>query len=126
MTFTAVLNVKPHGKGRPRFGNGRTYTDAKTVAAEEAIRFQLRQLETLPMFEGPLRVDVFFFLKRPKSAPKRTHPTVRYDIDNLIKLLLDACNGLLWADDCQVCAITASKRYDVKEWIRIAVEEMPA
>jgi Holliday junction resolvase RusA-like endonuclease len=124
LSFSATLNVKPRAKGRPRFGKGRSYTDAKTVEAEQAIRFQLLQLPNLPKFEGPITLNVLFCLKRPKSAKDRLHPVVQYDIDNLLKLLMDACNGLLWNDDGQVCRVAASKLYSANECIQIGIMEI--
>ncbi len=36
------------------------------------------------------------------------------DIDNLIKTVLDACNGHVWKDDNQITEITSSKRYGIE------------
>ena len=35
----------------------------------------------------------------------------RRDIDNYNKLLFDACNGLLWCDDCQIVELSIKKIY---------------
>ena len=70
-------------------------------------------------------VEVEFVYARPKShfgtgrnanlikdtAP--THPTSRAqgDLDKTCRALLDACTDILFADDSQVVALTARKRY---------------
>jgi len=123
VTFSATLHVSPRGKGRPRFGKGRTFTDAKTVAAEAEIRWLL-QKEKPPCLAGPVCLVVRFFLLRPKSAKKRPYPDVRSDLDNYLKMLLDACNKILWNDDAQVCHVTASKSYCLTERIEIEVGEL--
>ena len=71
--------------------------------------------------ETPLCVDITFYLSIPISWSKKrrtdaingiTRPTARNgDIDNLIKAVLDAGNGLLWADDTFITDIVARKRY---------------
>lgn len=46
------------------------------------------------------------------------------DIDNLIKTVLDACNGHVWKDDNQITEITSSKRYGIEPKIIIRIEEI--
>ena len=36
----------------------------------------------------------------------------RHDIDNLAKLVLDACNGIVWKDDSQVDRLLVERHYD--------------
>lgn len=60
----------------------------------------------------PLAVSLRFVVTRPPSVPKkRLLPVVKPDLDNYVKLVLDACNGYLWPDDSQVCRVTAEKTY---------------
>lgn len=79
-------------KQRPRQGKGgRFYTPAKTRAAEEELGMRLREAGARPI-AGELRVTLAF----------RTATNHQRDIDNLAKLVLDACNGVAWGDDAQV------------------------
>ena len=60
----------------------------------------------------PVYVAAAFSLQRPKSAPKRVVlPTTKPDIDKLLRALLDACTGVLWADDSQVVDVRVIKNY---------------
>ena len=72
--------------------------------------------------QGPLAIEAVFTFLRPKSAPKsRTMPEVKPDIDNLVKLLLDALNGVVWRDDAQVVQLVARKVYGETEQTRLVV-----
>ena len=57
-------------------------------------------------------VNLHFHFPRPKSLPKRIKSMVkRPDIDKIQRAVLDGVTGILIADDSQVFAITARKRY---------------
>jgi Holliday junction resolvase RusA-like endonuclease len=51
-------------------------------------------------------------MPRVKSATKRIYPGKKPDLDNLLKLLKDACNGIVWMDDSQVVIMIAKKVYE--------------
>lgn len=116
-TWRAILVVEPAGKGRPRtdFVRKRNYTPQKTVAKEEEIRYWLLQKEA-PKFEGPVEMTLTFYLRRPKSLPKRrkSYATKRPDLDNYLKLFCDAANGILYDDDSQIVKATIMKKYTDK------------
>jgi Holliday junction resolvase RusA-like endonuclease len=59
-------------------------------------------------------VDVDFVLPRPSSVPehRRLRPTVKPDIDKLIRAVNDALAGILFPDDCQVVSIRVTKGYE--------------
>lgn len=65
---------------------------------------------------GPVRLEVDFFLPRPKSIPKsqRPSPIVPPDLDKLLRAVGDAIgqSGLIWGDDSQIVEISARKHYD--------------
>ena len=64
------------------------------------------------MFEGAVRIEIFFRLEKPKSV-KRTYPTKPPDLDKLIRSVLDALTGVAYIDDSQVVEIAAKKAYGV-------------
>lgn len=53
---------------------------------------------------------IVFTIKKPKSV-KRNYPTVKPDVDNFLKSLLDALNQIAYEDDAQIIEINASKKY---------------
>jgi Holliday junction resolvase RusA-like endonuclease len=122
----------PVGKGRPRMTRGGiAYTPARTRAAERRIAAALAaaRLVVTPL-EGPLDVMLDFRLPVPQSWPVKRREmalngvlsaTTRPDLDNLIKLVYDACNGRLWEDDKQIVSATAKKRYAASPGVHIMV-----
>ena len=65
---------------------------------------------------GPVSIRMIFWFDRPKghSKARRTkgEPKIsRPDIDNLVKLGLDALNGVAYNDDGQVYLLLAEKWY---------------
>jgi Holliday junction resolvase RusA-like endonuclease len=119
ITFT--LAGIPKGKGRPRFAAGRTYTPADTVNAEINIAFAARQaMHGQPPMEGPVQAVIVSRFPVPASwsAKKRAEaiagkllPTKKPDADNVIKLLCDACNQIVYRDDAQIVSVAYAKSY---------------
>jgi Holliday junction resolvase RusA-like endonuclease len=104
----------PEGKGRPKFGNGRVYTPRRTELAEGEIRRAWEE-RGAPRLDGPLSVRVTLIVERPRghyradgvtlSAEGLRHPlpdTRKPDVDNALKLVLDALNKRAWTDDVRV------------------------
>ena len=50
-------------------------------------------------------------------------PTTKPDIDNVIKAVLDGLNGVAYADDSQVVALSASKCYSDDPRVVVIVED---
>ncbi len=110
--LTYVFDLEPVAKGRPRLGKyGGVFTPQATKTFEAMVGYQARaQHKALPL-EGPLKLILRFYLK-PPVRKTREHPSGRPDIDNYLKAILDALNGIVWIDDAQVCQIKAIKIYD--------------
>lgn len=107
-------------KGRPRFGKGRTFTDAKTVQAEKHIQRHAVEQIGKPCLTGPLHLALTISIAPPPSWSRkktadalagRILPTSRPDIDNQMKTAADALNGIAWKDDAQIVDARLSRRY---------------
>lgn len=114
-----TISGEPVGKGRPRFYGGHAVTPPKTREYEERIR-ELFAYSQLKMIEGPVSVEVLAYYKIPKSATKsrkenmrsgKEKPTIKPDIDNVIKAICDALNGYAYEDDKQIVQLSAVKGY---------------
>jgi Holliday junction resolvase RusA-like endonuclease len=131
--IVTFIKCDPVPKARPRFTmGGRAYTAKATVNAEIAIRENMinsllkegitpsanillikrneKRLLTPIFGEMPISIKINFFLKKPKSV-RRKYPTARPDLDNYLKLVFDALNGVLFVDDSQIVEIGARKLY---------------
>lgn len=73
-------------------------------------------------------VKIRFIMPIPKSLARKVKPddlhTKKPDIDNLIKGLFDAANGLIWQDDNQVVDVQAVKVYGDNPGIELEVTEL--
>ena len=116
-SITFTIDGQPKALARHRTTrSGHTYDpqsnkDAKkrVVDAAKAVMFASRMESPL---QGPIKLDVTFYMKRPKATPvTETWCIKRPDLDNMEKLLNDALQGVLFDDDSQVCVINSSKLY---------------
>jgi crossover junction endodeoxyribonuclease RusA len=103
--LAVTIPGEPVPKGRPRFakGTGNVYTPAATKKAEELVAWSVKiAWRREPMQDGAFGVHMTFYrgTKRP------------VDLDNLIKLVWDSCNDVLFRDDSQVCSVNAIKSMD--------------
>ncbi len=121
--ITIPICPVPQPRARVRIGNGRvwSYTPGEADAAKAAIVMYCKRLKLMPR-ETPVRVDIRFVLPKPASV-KRDLPCVKPDLDNLVKLVLDALNGVAWTDDSQVVELHTSKVYG-QPGIILEIEEV--
>ena len=137
MRLTFSVNMQPKCKGRPRFSyrhfSRRVYTPKTTVEAEIDVAVSAQKEmkhQKAEMIKGkPIRAQIDFFFKMPNSwnQTKRNanfdKPAQnRKDLDNLVKLVLDACNGIVYDDDHNVTEIVTHKTWASRDWLHISFE----
>ena len=129
----------PVPQGRPcvNMRRGIVYDPSESKQEKQRIKMELMihmRKYTIPMLDGPLKVTIRFFIPIPKSFSKkrrvdahegRLFPIPRPDLDNLAKLVLDACNGILFTDDRCIVDLVLSKRYSNDPRVVIEVEGVP-
>lgn len=120
------------GKGRPRFTRqGITYTDKKTVEYERLIKNEyLKHTEYIS--DKSIRMSIYVCFAPNKSDSKKNkliklmnklRPKKKPDIDNVIKIVLDALNKVAYEDDTQVNELHVMRHYDEQERLIICLSE---
>jgi Holliday junction resolvase RusA-like endonuclease len=94
-----VIEGEPQSKARARMTrNGHVYTPRTTREAMEQIGYQFRSENPgwQPAADGTFGVIALFYCATWQ----------RRDVDNMLKLILDAFNRVVWADDSQVTEVS--------------------
>ena len=133
-----VIPGAPVGKGRPKFARRgafvTAYTPEKTASYENLVKLAASgAMAGRPPMEGAADVSIALFVTPPASWSQKKQraallgqvfPTSKPDIDNVIKGIFDAMNGIVWQDDKQVVSLRVFKRYS--DTARASVEVSPA
>jgi len=115
----------PRGKGRPKFArrgkHTHVYSDDKTVAYETLIANEAKiAMAGLSPLSEPLELGLTVYVEPVASCSRKaresmlsgaTWPAKKPDLDNVVKAVLDACNGITFVDDALVVRIRAEKKY---------------
>lgn len=110
MEATFTIPGKPKGKGRPRFGNGHTYTPKDTKDYEDLVKWAYASGRKEKWFDGPVIVRIDAYLN-PSKSNKEVWCTKKPDCDNIAKIICDALNGVAYKDDSQIVDIHIRKHY---------------
>lgn len=134
-----IVEGKPQGKARARtFYNSRvgkmqSITPEQTKSYEDLIRWKYRAAGGQYMGEKVLQVNIKAVYPIPKSFNKakindaidgKIRPTTKPDCDNIIKVVLDALNGVAYYDDKQVVCVSCNKYYGREGYLCIEIEEI--
>ena len=102
----------PQGSKR-HVGRGVMIEASKKVGPWRAAVEKAVALLAFEPFDGPVGVEIVFFLPKPKSV-KRDLPTVPPDLDNLARGLFHALTiASVWTEDSIAVETKAHKVYDV-------------
>lgn len=126
---------EPVGKARPRVtiagGRAHAYTPAKTAAYEQLVAvYASAAMKKAPLLEHPVRVRLDIYCKVPGtwSKKRRTNalagierPAKKPDLDNVVKILADGMNGIVWVDDAQIVELSCSKHYALEPYVSVSV-----
>src|SRR5438067_13403351 len=114
----------PQGSSRAFVVNGRAVvTSANRNLKDWRNLVALQAQEHAEYNEGAVWVQLDFYLPRPVSLPKKIHEHLKKpDLDKLIRACLDSMTGVMFKDDSQVVALTATKQYATdKQGVQVQV-----
>lgn len=113
--FRVYGDPRPQGSKRAFVVKGRAVlTEAsgenlKTWRGQVAIA--ARENRPDAPFEGPVRVVMRFFLRRPQK-PKHGTPAGRPDLSKLARAVEDELTGVVFRDDSQAVVLELTKEYE--------------
>ena len=81
--------------------------------------------------DRPVYIKMYIYKKMPATSWSKKHKEemhlkpapIKPDVDNVIKLYLDALNGLAYKDDAQVVSISAYKIYDYTDSVSLIIQD---
>lgn len=141
MSFVVfTVEGPPQGKGRPRFrraGNFvTTYTDQKTKDYELRIKHHamaaMAAKGDMRPSNMPIDLSIQICCPVPFSWSKKKQmqalggeifPTNKPDLDNILKVVGDAMNGVVYEDDKQIISVRVVKYYGQIPHLSIKVGE---
>jgi Holliday junction resolvase RusA-like endonuclease len=137
-------DIFPLPYARPRVSrklNGKLYNPRSSYIKQLRALIKQTLEEKYPDFnisEGEIQIEATFYIASPKYITNSKlkselagecllNPITRPDLDNLLKSVLDAMNGLIYKDDSQIAKLTAYKHYseandDAKPGIQLIVK----
>lgn len=133
-----TIPVEPQPQSRPRFtARGRyvhAYENKKITMYKRMVAATYQSyFGTVKPTEKAIAVDVVFYRPVQKSISKierqrrltgKSLPAIKPDIDNYVKAILDALNGVAFRDDKQIISLNAKKLYSDKPRTEIEIKEI--
>jgi Holliday junction resolvase RusA-like endonuclease len=131
--ITVIVPGEPIGKARPRWAKFGIYIPKKTVNYETFIReiFAIQHPQFEPV-EDALRIEAYAFFSLPKTSRKKSsamingmiRPAKRPDIDNILKVCLDALQTIAFKNDSQVVECEIKKFYSRIPRIELKIKDL--
>ncbi len=131
MSKTFVVEGEIVGWQRARTNNGRYYTDPRTEAYQKQIGWAAKAAG-VQVIDAPVRLLIQAYYPMPKRMPQKhrlealqrvRRPMVKPDIDNILKTVADALNGIAYKDDCMITDMAVSKFYADEPRIVVVIGE---
>ena len=117
------LLLKPINKQSTRFSvNGHAYTASNKRKDKAVLQWALKQQlpANFDLLDEALRVEYIFFFNT-KHTRKLSVKATKPDIDNVLKAVNDAMEGVVCTRDQHIVSATASKFYYLYNYMYIAI-----
>lgn len=100
---SVTLPYPPSANRYWRIAGNRLYPSAEALAFKRAVGLMARA-KGIRQASGPMSVGITL---HPRLTKRGAESKTRLDLDNALKVTLDALNGIAWLDDSQVVVIHA-------------------
>ena len=139
MELKFTIRGEPKGKGRPKFSRQgnivRTYTPDTTANYENYVKMEYWNQCGQRMFAKGVQLDMGLtaYFAIPASTSKKRQqlmrdkvirPTKKPDMDNIIKIIADALNGIAYYDDSQIVDTAVRKFYSDEPRVVVKISEV--
>jgi len=133
MNYMFAVPGQPRGKGRPRFRKTGKFVQAYTPKETHEYENVIRTYYKGKKMHGMISLTIGAYYEIPKSYTKKyrkeiidtnIRPMVKPDIDNVIKVVMDALNGVAYDDDKQIVTVLAVKQYSSDPRLEIILGEL--
>lgn len=134
MRYLLTIPGEPIAKARPRMTkSGHVYTPQRTVDYERWVQTLFVEEYGQPRMEGAILLQLDLHFGIPKSRSKGTRermrqglerPCKRPDIDNCLKSVSDALNGIAYKDDSQIVTAVIQKFWADEPRAVVTIEEL--
>ena len=115
------LNLEPIACPRPRVSKFGVYYHKKYQDYKDYLKYYLTSLNLNKFDDKPLYLNIIFNIQIPKSLSKKKKLELngqyiikKPDIDNYLKSVMDAMNGIIYKDDSQISSISIIKKYVIE------------
>lgn len=122
-SYNYFLPLEPVPLLRPKIFKNRMYNHKRVTDFKKRVKEFVRHDYKDELMTGAIEISLDFVLSKPKSV-KRKYPTVKPDIDNFTKCILDALNNIVYKDDAQIIKLQATKSYGLLYGVMIKVKEI--
>ena len=130
-----IIPGVPVPQGRPRFGKNSVYDPQKSRDYKAYVGLMAsNQMHSTPPMKEAARLTVKVYRPMPKGFSKKKQaqalsggirPMTKPDLDNYIKGIKDALNGIVWGDDSQVVEYgNSGKWYSDQPRVEILIEKI--
>lgn len=116
---TYLIPGTPTAWARPRTSGRMFFDSQKQLKSIWAISLESQKNQQPFYIKTPLLLIAHFYFEPPVSlSPAKREALIgtpylfKPDLDNLTKLIGDACNAILFDDDCTIVDIQTRKAYD--------------
>jgi len=128
---TFCIPGEARGKPRPRFNRAGGAFNAPIVKFYEGL---VREIAAEAMaggepLAGPLSVSVAMWREPPASWTSKRKAEEHWcvskpDADNMVKMIFDAMNKLVYRDDAQITHLEVTKKYGGENVVDVIVREL--
>lgn len=125
--YTIMGDPVAWARATPNFHMRRLWDSQKEL--KMFMRIDLaRQHGDLPFFSGPIKFDAVFHMPLSRVIKAKYIDCYHHskpDVDNLLKLLLDTTESVLFQNDCEIAQISGLKVYSTNPRTEFTITQLP-